>query len=261
MPAPAVTTAPIPGAVNPYLAPNAQGPTYAHPAQAGMAHGGPVPPPPAHLVAQAHAAGFGPDAPEAMLAAQAAAASGTPYRVLPGAAEATFVLPPARKPRPILGASITLFAAMLWAFVVAGQLTTSWSSGAPIGQGTAAVFVLVATALGWIGGLRQGYAVTPSVTTGRLVGRAIGVGMLGFVLFVLTIFGAAIAGNVASKNHDFLVAFLLVMVALVAAIAGPKITSPVPIERTHRMRVALIAMWVAGTLVTLIAGIDLAANG
>jgi hypothetical protein len=39
------------------------------------------------------------------------------------------------------------------------------------------------------------------------------------------------------------------------------LTSPTAADRTHRQRVVLIMMWIAGTLLTLVVGVDLAANG
>jgi len=84
---------------------------------------------------------------------------------------------------------------------------------------------------------------------------------MAFLLFLVCLVAATAAGGVSSRNHDLLIAFVLVVVSAVAAIAGSRLTSPTRAERTHRQRFSLVAMWVAGALITLVAAADLAANG
>ena len=49
---------------------------------------------------------------------------------------------------------------------------------------------------------------------------------------------------------------MLVAIATTAAIVGPRVTSEVRPETTHRMRFALVVMWLAGALLTLVAGVE-----
>jgi hypothetical protein len=166
-----------------------------------------------------------------------------------------------RRPRPLLGPALSVYAMMLWAFVVAGQLTTSWLFGAPLGQGTAVFMVFATTFAVWIASLRRSRMAVPPRSHGHLFWRAVGVGVVAFLFFFVTLIGATILARTSYRDHDFLVAFGLVVVSLVAAIAGPKLTTPTAPERTHGQRFALVAAWIAGTVLTLVAAADLAANG
>jgi hypothetical protein len=208
-----------------------------------------------------------PTAPVPEAAPQPAAAvpgpPSTPYRV-PEPPEAPLVLPwgpQSKPPRTILGPALSVFGVMLWAFVVAGQYTTSWMTGTPLNQGVAAMFVLVTTCIAWIASIRQSRIAVAPRSMAHLFGRVIGVSALSFLFFILAVFVATVAGSAASRNHDFFIAFMLVVLATVAATLGPRLTSRIRLERTHRTRVALTLMWIAGALLTLVAGIDLAANG
>src|SRR5689334_7425060 len=50
-----------------------------------------------------------------------------------------------RRPWPVMGSALNVFGVLLWSFVVFGQFTTSWMSGAPLAEGTATLFVFFAT--------------------------------------------------------------------------------------------------------------------
>lgn len=191
--------------------------------------------------------------------------SGAPYRVPAPPVEppepALPWAPAPRRPRPIIGATLSVFAVLLWTFVVAGQFTTSWLVGAPLGQGAAVTLVLLTTFVAWIASVRRSTLALPPRSTAHFVGRALGISVLTPLLFFVCVVAAAAAGGVSSQNHDVLIAFALVVVSTLAAIAGPRLTSPARPERTHRQRVALVMLWLTGALLTLIAGADLAANG
>ena len=188
--------------------------------------------------------------------------SGAPYRTheAPSAAPAAPFAKP-KRPRPVLGPALSTFAALLWSFVVAGQLTTSWHLGAPLPQGVALSAVVLATLAAGLVGVRRSGLVAPPAQRAGLVGRAIAVFVLAFVLFLITLFAATMAGATALRDHDLLIAFGLVGLATAAAILGPKWTSPAPLERTHGQRFTLVVLWILGAVVTFVAGVDLAANG
>jgi hypothetical protein len=196
---------------------------------------------------------------------EAAPADGAPYRVLAPPQDAPepelFVAAGRRKPRPMLGPALSVFAALLWAFVIFGQLTTSWLLGTPLGPKTAALLVLLTTTVALFTGLQRSRLVAPPRSVWRLAWRGLGIAVLALLFFVVVYVTAAVAGNATPRNHDLLIAFVLVLLSTVAAIAGPPVTSPVPTERTHRQRVALVVVWVSGVLLTLVAGADLVANG
>jgi hypothetical protein len=167
---------------------------------------------------------------------------------------------PKRTPWPVFGPALSGFGVMLWTFVVAGQFTTSWSAGRPLDQGVAVVAVGMATLVAWALGLRSSRAAVPS-TTGWFFGRAVGVIVSTLVLFVMAIVGTTAAAGFSSRNHDFLVGFLLVAVAYVSVIVGARLTAPEPRERTHGQRFVQVALWVASGLLSFVAGADLASNG
>lgn len=216
--------------------PHAPHPQMMHPQMALRSHppGVPIPAPPSH---------------------------GGPYRV-PLAPEAPVFpgFPPARPPRPILGSAVAVYGVLLWSFVIAGQFATSWITGAPMSHGLAAFLVLAATTTAWVFALRRSRDALPSMTTGRFVGRGIGVLTLAFAFFVLTILVATLFGQ-ATSGHDFLIAFTLVAASLAAIIMGPRLTLPRRPERTHRMRFAVISMWIVGVILTFVAAAELATTG
>jgi hypothetical protein len=187
----------------------------------------------------------------------------SPYRVPEPPAQSVELaeMPAFRGPRarPIAGPALALFAVLLWSFVVAGQLTTSWMSGGPLPQSFAIALVVIATFAAWIGAVRRSRHVAPPRSAVRLVGRAIAIGLLAFGLWCFAIFVAILLGG-TSRDRDFLIALFLVVLATVAAILGPRWAGPTP-ESTHRARFARTTAWVFGTILTLVAGAELAING
>jgi hypothetical protein len=168
--------------------------------------------------------------------------------------------PQARPPRPILGSALAVYGVLLWSFVVAGQFATSWITGAPISQGTAALMVLVATGAAWLVALRRSKNALPSPTMGRFIGRSIGIASLAALFFFVTLIAATIFGQ-STRGHDFLIAFLLVAASVGSIILGPRLTAPIRPERTQRMKFVIISMWLMGVILTFVAGAELATNG
>lgn len=181
-----------------------------------------------------------------------------PYRTPP------YEAPPpvygGRVMRPLLGPSLGTFGVLLWAYVVAGQLTTSWITGRPLGNGVAVAAVVVATFAAWVLGLRRSLAVAPASPSG-VVGRGLGVGALCLAMFLVTLVFAVFVGTTVSPGHDFRIAFGLVVVAFVAVVFGRRLVTPEDRERTHVERVVTVALWATCLLLTFVAGVDLAANG
>jgi len=192
--------------------------------------------------------------------------SGAPYRVPapppalePVATPELYFGPPPRKPRPLIGPALSVFAVMLWTFVVAGQFASSWTLGVRVRNGEATILLLFLTLVAWIASMRRSHIAVPPRTMMHLIWRAIGAGIVAFVLFVSCLVAATAIGS--AVELDFFVAVVLVLISLLAAIAGAHLTSPAPPERTQRQRVMLVLLWIAGTLLTLVAGADLGAHG
>lgn len=168
---------------------------------------------------------------------------------------------PRRKPQPLTGPLLSVYGAMLWSFVVAGQFTTSWMSSGPMDERWAAIAVFMATVVTGIVALRRAHGAAP-VTAARVVGRGAFAFVGAFVAWFATIFVAALAGNTASRNHDVLIAMALTALAVTASVIGPRLTSPGPhLTPTHGRRVMQVMFWAGLALVTLIAGAELVSNG
>ena len=198
-------------------------------------------------------------------AVEPAVPSGAPYRVPapppspePPAPELYFG-PPPRKPRPLMGPALSIFAVLLWSFVIAGQFASSWSLGIQVRSDPAFAIVVLTTLVAWIANMRRSAVAVPPRSKLHLFWRSVGAGVVAFVFFLLCLVAAAAVNS--AMNADFVVAAVLVLVSLLAAIAGPHLTSTTAPQRTPRQRTALVVLWIAGTLLTLVAGADLAANG
>jgi len=180
-----------------------------------------------------------------------------PYRTPPHEPHVT-----PRPPRgwPVVGPALGTFGVLLWSFVVAGQLTTSWTTGRPLGQTGAVFVVFVATVSAWILSVRRSLSVSPAGPS-RAVARALGVGVLALFTFFTTVLLAVAAGATTRKNHDMGIAFTMVVVAIVALVLGRRLTSPDAPDRTHGQRFVVVALWLVSLLVTVVAGADLATNG
>jgi hypothetical protein len=165
-----------------------------------------------------------------------------------------------RQPRPVIGPALSVFGVLLWTFVVAGQFTTSWMNGTPMSEGAAIAIVFFGTIGAWFFAVRRSQIV-PVSGRRELVGRALAIGIIGFLLFVGCVVLAVIAGGVSSSNHDLAIALFLLLLAAVGAFAGPRITSPIRPARTSSQQLASVALWIGAMVVSAIACAELAANG
>jgi hypothetical protein len=165
-----------------------------------------------------------------------------------------------RVPRPVVGPAMSVFGALLWTFVVAGQFTTSWMSGAPLGEGAAIAMVFFGTLVAWFLAVRRSQIV-PVSGRGALFGRALAIGAMAFGLFVAVVLGATFLGAVSSQNHDLVIALALLALSAVASFMGPRVTAPVRAARTHSAQLASVALWIGAAIVSAIACAELAANG
>ncbi len=221
------------------VAPPAEAPPATDPALAAPAQAAPPPASPA----------AGPGAPH-------------PYRTPEMPQELVDFRQTSRAPWPVIGPTLSVFAVLLWTFVVAGQFTTSWTTGRPLPQGLALTAVVFGTLATWFVSVRRSHIAAPAASSLRMVGRALGVGALSFLSFVVTLVAVTtLASGSRSRDQDFFIACALVLCSLVAALLGARLTSPTPPARTHSQRFVRVTMWVFGVLLTLAAGVDLAANG
>jgi phosphoglycerol transferase MdoB-like AlkP superfamily enzyme len=158
-----------------------------------------------------------------------------------------------RRPHPILGPALTVFAALLWAYVVMGTFTTSWMSGiAPLGEGVATLLVALATVTALFRAVRRSRSV-PTKGPGGLVLRTVAVGLLAFVLWVLLMIVAIAVGAVSATNVDaFMMAGLLVVAAF-AARSGHRLTGAQSPANLRALSFPVVAFWLCVAAVTLAA--------
>ncbi|MDB4944034.1 MAG: hypothetical protein JWP97_3568 [Labilithrix sp.] len=195
-------------------------------------------------------------------------APGAPYRAPGDLVAPAPALPAAPRGRPVLGPALGVYGALLWSFVVAGQLTTSLSLGAPLPEALAVLAVMAAGLVALISGVARARRAVPPRSAVHLLGRIMGTGLVGFSLFVVTLIGATVAGQIgASPAADLLVAFVLVGVGVAATVGSSRITAGAPLAvevfagDPERRRALRVTLWIMGALVTFVVGVDLALHG
>jgi hypothetical protein len=153
--------------------------------------------------------------------------------------------------RPVLGPVLRVYGALLWSYVIAGQFTTSWFDGTPIGEAWAALIVVGTTLLVLFSSMRRSAEIS----------RALGVLALALLAFIVTLVVVVIAGaTLLPGKHDFLYAFALVLTALIASLAGLRMTRPDSVY-LHSARVRNVLTWLVLVVITLIAGAELVTSG
>jgi len=201
---------------------------------------------------------------EHLLAETPAPASATPVLPAPPAPStrprAPSLRPPevyGRRPRPVLGPALTVFGVLLWSFVVMGEFTTSWNSGAPLEEGTAIVLVVLATLTAWVFAMQGSTRGRPAQGTPRLIARSALVGLVAFLLWGLFVVMAAAIGKASSKSPDVAIASFLIVVAALAARAGPRLTTRERPPLTRARRAGSAVLWIGGAMVTLGACVEM----
>ncbi len=164
----------------------------------------------------------------------------------------------------VWGPVLQLLGVTLWAYVVMGQLVTTYAPGRHsmlLGEGTAVLFVLVASIVAWLVAVRRSLAAAPTLRTGGGVVRAFLVGMLASMSWCTVTAGAAVAGKSAAKNADGTITVMLLVVSIAAFVYGRRLSprsdaSPL----TQRGRVVGRVLWTGAVVLTLVALIALGAS-
>jgi hypothetical protein len=201
-----------------------------------------------------------------------AAAPGVP----PSAAEpvpsapyrASLEVAPPFVPRPssavtVWGPMLQLLGVTLWSYVVMGQLVTAYAPGKHsllMGEGTAVLFVLVASFVAWLLAVRRSLVASPAPGTGGRVARAVIVGMLASMSWCTVTAGAAIAGKSAAKNADGSITVMLLVVSIAAIVYGRRLSPAPDTQSSQRARVIGRVLWTGAALLTLVALIALGAS-
>jgi hypothetical protein len=176
------------------------------------------------------------------------------YRT-PPAVEATS---PLRVPRPpsLVGAVLFVSGVLLWAFVVMGELTTSYGPGKHgllVGEALAVVFVLATSAAAWGVALRRSLEATPPSSPQATYVRGAVLAVLPLAVWLVVLFGATALGKSASRDIDGPVSALLLLVSVAAALGGRRMAGLRGRPSTSRHRVLTRLTWVAAGLLTVVA--------
>lgn len=153
---------------------------------------------------------------------------------------------------------------VLWSYVVMGQLVTTYAPGRHsllLGEGTAALFVLVASFVAWLVAVRRSLHASPAAGWGGRIARGVILGMLASMSWCTVTAGAAAAGKSASKNADGTITVMLLVVAIAAFLYGRRLSArPDAAPATQRARVVGRVLWTGAALLTLVALIALGAG-
>jgi hypothetical protein len=147
-----------------------------------------------------------------------------------------------------------VFGVLLWSFLVFGQYTTSWLPGsAPLAEGAAVLFVLVATTAALVLAVRRSFAA-PAPDRQAIAARVINIGVAAFGLWFATVFVAFVIGRASGTNLDMLITTVLLLASCVAVIQGRRMTLPAREMRplaTPRERMFGVLLWVGAVAMTL----------
>lgn len=164
----------------------------------------------------------------------------------------------------VWGPVLFTFGVVLWSYVVMGQLATSYAPGRHsllLGEGTAILFVLVASFASWLVAVRRSLVASPAPGWSGRIARGLILGMLASMSWCTVTAGAAVAGKSASKNADGAITVMLLVMSIAALVYGRRL-SPRPEEAppTQRARTFARVLWTGAALLTLVALIALGAS-
>ena len=154
-----------------------------------------------------------PQTPEVVAEPTPSPPTSTPYRTPPETL-------PVAAPRPltratIWGPSLLVFGVWLWAFVVMGELVTSYAPGGHsmlLGEATAVTFMLFVGIGAWAFALGRSLRSAPASGLAGSLSRALGLGAVSFLLWCGALIVAVIVGHVITAD-GFVVVLLLALAA------------------------------------------------
>ena len=168
---------------------------------------------------------------------------------------------PARLARQ--GSSLWVFGVSMWAFVVMGELATSYGPGKHdllVGEGLAGTFVFCAAIASWAYALRRMMVSPPARGLVHGAARAVAVAFLAFVMWLVVTIAAIIAGEASRKNVDGKVTVTLLLLAGAAAYGGWWMSGRRRGESTPGARKAWLAVLSGAAVLTLVTLIEVIAT-
>jgi len=170
---------------------------------------------------------------------------------------------PTRQRWPLLGPTLCVFGAAMWAYVAMGELATTYvffARGFLVGEGTAVLFVLATTGAVWWLTLRASLASAPARSIPRAIARGLGIALLAFLLWGFVTFVVTAFGQSSHKNLDGKITVCLLLVAAAATFGGRRLTGLDLDGKTPRERNVSRALWAGVALLTLVALVALVAD-
>jgi hypothetical protein len=122
-----------------------------------------------------------------------------------------------------MGSSLWVFGVSMWAFLVMGELTTSYGPGKRdllVGEGLAAMVVLGAGIAAWVHALRRMRVARPARGVVHGAARAVAVAALASIMWFVVTIAATIVGESSRKDIDGKITVTLMFLAAAAAFGG-----------------------------------------
>ncbi|HET7538512.1 MAG TPA: hypothetical protein VFK05_01525 [Polyangiaceae bacterium] len=152
---------------------------------------------------------------------------------------------PRRIPRPLLGVSLSCFGALLWSYLVVGEIVV-WTA-LPEAVGVLAVMGVFGVA--WYRGTSQ----MPAMPRWRWLLP----GIVGFFAWLFTLILSTSVFSTGERSNAEMAALLLLAFAAGAYALGRHLTALVRVPLSPPARAGRIAFWVVASLATLMAGVNI----
>lgn len=143
--------------------------------------------------------------------------------------------------RPLLGGSLWVFGALLWAYLVMGELVVNLE----VNEAFAMLIVIAASGIAWYGAVRH----APPAK----MARRIAPGVIGIVLWVFAVFLAAVLCGTTRRSTVQALTVVFCFPAVAAYFVGRRLTANPKLEVSRRRRAGGIALWVGCSLATAMA--------
>jgi hypothetical protein len=148
---------------------------------------------------------------------------------------------------------------LLWAFLVMGELTTSYAPGKHsmlVGEALAVVFVLGTSAAAWRAAMLRNLASAIAPGPAAAYARSAIVAVGAIVLWWLVVVCATSLGKAGSKNLDGPITLFLLIASVAAALGGRRLAALNGPALTPRRRTISQLLWAGASLITLVTVVE-----
>ena len=161
----------------------------------------------------------------------------------------------ARETRPVLGPALWLFGAMLWAYVIVGQLVVE--EGFPEMLGLLGLLFVIGVT--WFFAIERSFSEDPPTPETRLA-RIVRPFALAFGLWLLTTLLSTVIGMSTFGNLDSAITLTLWSFSLIPFFVGRRMTGGRAASIDKSRRPLGILLWIGAALVTVVAPMSLGTN-